>query len=74
MTIDVRAIVIQARGFIVLRHRDDDGFFKGGGNYRGSKGLVEDRSEQTSKLISAWSQNLACDPVRSSRFPDVHSL
>ncbi len=50
-------IVIQARGFIVLRHRDDDGFFKGGGNYRGSKGLVEDRSEQTSELISAWSQN-----------------
>ncbi len=25
------SIVIQARGFIVLRHRDDDGFFKGGG-------------------------------------------
>ncbi len=24
-------IVIQARGFIVLRHRDDDGFFKGVG-------------------------------------------
>ncbi len=24
-------IVIQARGFIVLRHRDDDGFFKGCG-------------------------------------------
>ncbi len=43
------SIVIQARGFIVLRYRDDDGFFKGGGNYRGSKGLVEDRSEQTSK-------------------------
>ncbi len=31
------SIVIQARGFIVLRHRDDDGFFKGGGNHRGSK-------------------------------------
>ncbi len=33
-------IVIQARGFIVLRHRDDDRFFKGGGNHRGSKGLI----------------------------------
>ncbi len=68
------SIVIQARGFIVLRHRDDDGFFKGGGNYRGSKGLVEDRSEQTSKLISAGPQNTAGNSVRSSRFPDVHSL
>ncbi len=67
-------IVIQARGFIVLRHRDDDGFFKGGGNYRGSKGLIEDRSKQTSKLISAGPQDTASNPVRSSRFPDVHSL
>ncbi len=45
-------IVIQARGFIVLRHRDDDGFFKGGGNYRGSKGLVEDRSLHDVSLSS----------------------
>ncbi len=44
-------IVIQARGFTVLRHRDDDRFFCGGGNHRGSKGLIKDRSEQTSKLI-----------------------
>ncbi len=36
------SIVIQARGFIVLRHRDDNGFFKGGGNHRGSKGLIKD--------------------------------
>ncbi len=41
-------IVIQARGFIVLRHRDDDRFFKGGGNHRGSKGLIKDGCKQTS--------------------------
>ncbi len=67
-------IVIQARGFIVLRHRDDDRFFKGGGNHRGSKGLVKDWSEQTSKLISAGPQDTASNPVRSGRFPYVHSL
>ncbi len=67
-------IVIQARGFIVLRHRDDDRFFKGGGNHRGSKGLSKDRSEQTSKLISAGPQNTGSNPIRSGRFPDVHSL
>ncbi len=61
-------IVIQARGFI------DDGFFKGGGNHRGSKGLIEDWSEQTSKLISAGPQDTASNPVRSGRFPYVHSL
>ncbi len=49
-------------------------FFKGGGNHRGSKGLIKDRSEQTSKLISAGPQNTASNPVRSGRFPDVHSL
>ncbi len=37
--------------FTVLRDRDDDRFFKGGGNHRGSKGLIEDGSKQTSKLI-----------------------
>ncbi len=35
-------IVIQARGFIFLRHRDDDRFFKGGGNHKGSEGLIKD--------------------------------
>ncbi len=34
-------IVIQARGCIVLRHRDDDRFIKEGGNHRGSKGLIK---------------------------------
>ncbi len=38
-------IVIQARGFIVLRHRDDDRFFKVGGNHRGSEGLIKDLSK-----------------------------
>ncbi len=46
-------IVIQTRGLIVLRHRDDDRFFKGGGNHRGSKGLIKDGSKQTSELIRA---------------------
>ncbi len=45
-------VVIQARGFTILRHRDYDRFFKGGGNHRGSKGLIKDGSKQTSKLIS----------------------
>ncbi len=45
-------IVIQARGFTVLRHRDDDRYFKAGGNHRGSKGLIKDGRKQTSKLIS----------------------
>ncbi len=56
-------IVIQTRGFIVLRHRDDDRFFKGGGNHRGSKGLIEDISKQTSKLISAGPQNTASNSI-----------
>ncbi len=46
-------IVIEARGYTVLRHRDDDRFFKGGGNHRGREGLIEDGCKQTSKLISA---------------------
>ncbi len=57
MTIDVRATVIQTRGLIVLRHRDDDRFFKGGGNHRGSKGLIKDGCKQTSELISTGPQN-----------------
>ncbi len=28
-------------------------FFKGGGNHRGSEGLIEDGCKQTSKLVSA---------------------
>ncbi len=52
-------IVIQARGFTVLRHRDDDRFFEGGGNHSGSKGLIKDGHKQTSKLISAGPQNTA---------------
>ncbi len=67
-------IVIQARGFIVLRHRVDDIFFKGGGNHRGSKGLIKDGCKQTSKLIIAGPQNTASNPIRSGCFPDVHSL
>ncbi len=61
-------IVIQARGFIVLRHGMMMDFFKGGGNYRGSKGLIEDRSKQTSKLISAGPQDTASNPIRSAAF------
>ncbi len=61
-------IVIQARGW----HRDDDRFFKGGGDHRGSKGLIKDLIKQTSKLISARPQNTAS--IRSGCFPDVHSL
>ncbi len=67
-------VVIQARGFTVLRHRDYDRFFKGGGNHRGSKGLIKDGSKQTSKLISTGPQNAASNPIRSCSFPDVHSL
>ncbi len=67
-------IVIQVRGFTVLRHRDDDRFFKGGGNHRGSEGLIEDGCKQTSKLVSAGPQNAASNPIRSGCFPDVHSL
>ncbi len=62
------SIVIQARGFIVLRHRDDDGFFKGGGNHRGSKGLIKDWGEQTSKLISAGPPNTARNPSGPAAF------
>ncbi len=67
-------IVIQARGFTVLRHRDDDRFFKGGGNHRDSEGLIEDGCKQTSELVSAGPQNAASNPIRSGCFPDVHSL
>ncbi len=49
-------------------------FFKGGGNHRGSKGLIKDGSKQTSKLISAGPQNRTSIPIRSGCFPDVHSL
>ncbi len=42
-------------------------FFKGGGNYRGSKGLVEDRSEQPSKLIDFGIPGL-------KRAPYLHTL
>ncbi len=49
-------------------------FLKEVGTTEGSKGLIEDRSKQTSKLISAGPQDTASNPVRSSRFPDVHSL
>ncbi len=52
------------RGFIVLRHRDDDRFFKGGGNHRGSKVLIKDGCKQTSKLISAGPQNTTSNPIR----------
>ncbi len=64
-------IVIQARGFTVLRHRGDDRYVKGGGNNRGSKGLIKYGSKQTSKLISAGPQNAASNPIRSCCFPDV---
>ncbi len=49
-------------------------FFKGGGNHRGSEGLIKDGSKQTSKLVSAGPQNAASNPIRSGCFPDVHSL
>ncbi len=52
-------IVIQARVFTVLRHRDYDRFFKGGGNNRGSEGLIKYGCKQTSKLISTGPQNAA---------------
>ncbi len=61
-------IVIQARGFTVLRQRDDDRFFKEGGNNRGSEGLIRDGSKQTSKLISAGPQNTTSNPIRSGCF------
>ncbi len=68
-------IVIQARGFTVLRHRDYDRFFKGGGNNRGSEGLIKYGCKQTSKLISTGPQNAASNPIISNPcFPDVHSL
>ncbi len=67
-------IVIQARGFTVLRHRDDDRFFKGGGNHRGSEGLIEDGCKQTSKLIRAGPQKTASNPIRSGCLPGVHSF
>ncbi len=73
MTIDNWTIVIQARGFFVLRHRDDDRFFKRGGNHRGSEGLIKDLSKQTSKLISAGPQNTASNPIRSVMLPPLHS-
>ncbi len=47
-------------------------FFKGGGNHRGSEGLIEDGCKQTSKRFS--NQNAASNPIRSGCFPDVHSL
>ncbi len=50
------------------------GFFKGGGNHRGSEGLIKDGSKQTSKLISAVPQDTASNPIRSGCFSDVHSL
>ncbi len=55
----------------MLGHRDDDRFFKGGGNHRGSEGLINDGSKQTSKLISTGPQNAASNPIRSCCFPDV---
>ncbi len=66
-------IVIQARGFTVLRHRDYNGFFKGGGNHRGSEGLIKYGCKQTSKLISTGPQNAASNPIGSCCFSDVHS-
>ncbi len=66
-------IVIQVRGFTVLRHRDYDRFFKGGGNHRGIHGLIKGGCKQTSKLISAGPQNTASNPIRSGCFPDIHS-
>ncbi len=38
-------------------------FFKGGGNHRGSEGLIKDWIKQTIKLISAGSQNTASNPI-----------
>ncbi len=60
--------MIQARGFTVLRHRDDDRFFKGGGINRGSEGLIKDGSKQTSKLISTGPQNVAVIPSGPAAF------
>ncbi len=48
-------------------------FFKGGGNNRGSEGLIKYGCKQTSKLISTGPQNAASNPIRSCCFPDVHS-
>ncbi len=48
-------------------------FFKGGGNHRGSEGLIKDGCKQTSKLINTGPQNTDSNPIRSGCFPDVHS-
>ncbi len=56
-------LVIQARGFIVLRHREGDRFFEGGGNHRGSKGLIKDGCKQTNQPASRSAQDLRTRPV-----------
>ncbi len=43
--------------------------FKGGGNHRGSEGLIEDGCKQTSKLISAGPQDTASNPSGSPLSP-----
>ncbi len=52
------------QGLLFLGIGDDDRFFKGGGNHRGSEGLIEDGCKQTSKLISAGPQNTASNPIQ----------
>ncbi len=76
MTVDVRAMddSIQARGLLLLGTGIMTDFFKGGGNNRGSEGLIKYGCKQTSKLISTEPHNAASNPIGPDCFSDVHSL
>ncbi len=56
-------IFIQARGILFLRHRDDDRFFKVGGNHRGSKGLIKDGLK-----VASWPARDLRTRLSNSRF------